>query len=139
MDALLTNQLFIIGVLSALIFGITQGLKQFIKLGTKRIKNERVRRMVNMTILLLPFGLAFLAEFLWGVLYLQGTYSVECALTYGTGAISLYGIVERFLKVKNPYDTAEGKEALELVGEITKDGKVDKNDISAVERFIKKV
>lgn len=139
MAELLNNTTFLIGVMSAIIFGITQGLKQFVKLGTKHIGNERIRRMVNTCILLIPFGLGFLAEFLVTVVWLGAVYNAYSAFLYGTGAVSIYGIVERFFKVKNPYATKEGQEAIALAGEIVKDGKVDKKDMSAVEKFIKKV
>lgn len=138
MAELLTNQFFVIGVMSALIFGLTQGIKQLIKLGTKHIANERVRRMVNTTILLIPFALAFVAEFAFTTV-MAIAFSANNALAYGTGAVSIYGIVERFFKVKNPYDTAEGKEAIELAYSVVKDGKIDGEDMSAVEKFINKV
>lgn len=139
MAELLNNQLFIMGVISTVIFALTQGLKQLIKFASKRIEDERGRRMVNATILLIPFALGVLAEFLYGGLYLHTAFNLFHAISYGAGAISVYGVVERFFKVKNPYDTAEGKEALALVANISKDGKLDKGDISAVEKFMNKV
>lgn len=139
MAELLNNPAFVMGVMSAIIFALTQGLKQIIKLGSKHITNERARRMVNATILLIPFALGIVAEFLYGGFYLHTAFNLLHALSYGAGAISVYGVVERFFKVKNPYDTAEGKEALALVANVSKDGKLDKGDISAVEKFMNKV
>lgn len=139
MAELLNNQFFVIGVMSALIFGLTQAIKQIVKFGTKRIDNIRIRRMVNTVILLIPFGLGFVAEFAYVTFIVKLAFSANNALAYGTGAVSLYGIVERFFKVRNPYNNDEGKQAIELAENVLKDGKIDKKDISAVEKFIKKV
>lgn len=135
MVELLTNQYFVLGAMTIIIFALTQLFKQAIKFFTKKIANERARRMVNATILLIPFALGFVGHYLYDVMYLNLAFDAIVALGYGMGAVSFYGVVERFFKVKNPYDTAEGKEALNLVNEVVKDGKVDNKDLSAVERF----
>jgi hypothetical protein len=72
---------------------------------------------------------------------LHGVFSVITGLGYGTAGISLYGVVERFFKVKipNPYETEEGRAVIELVDEISKDGKVDEKDKHAVKDFWDKV
>jgi hypothetical protein len=72
---------------------------------------------------------------------LHGVFSVITGLGYGTAGISLYGVVERFFKVKvpNPYDSEEGKAVTEFVEDISKDGKVDGKDKNAVKDFWNKV
>ena len=138
---LLKNQYFVVCAMAVIVFGLTQLLKMPIKHFTKFIKHERVRKMVNATILLIPFALGIALDYFYSTFYLATAFSVINGLGYGSAGISLYGIVERFFKVKveNPYETEEGKLAIELVGEIAKDGKVDRNDKHAVKDFWDKV
>ena len=134
---LLKNDYFVWCAMAVIIFALTQVLKLPIKYFTKKISNERLRRIVNATILLIPFGLGILADFLYSTYYLHTAFTIITGLGYGTAGISLYGAVERFFKVKtnNPYETEAGKAVTELVSEISKDGKVDKNDTHAVKDF----
>ena len=138
---LLNNEYFVWCAMAVIIFALTQVLKLPIKACTKHIKNERVRRMVNATILLIPFALGVLVDFLYSTYYLHAAFSVITGLGYGTAGISLYGAIERFFKVKtdNPYETEAGKAVTELVEEISKDGKVDGSDKHAVADFWNKV
>lgn len=143
--SILKSEGFLLGAMAVIIFLVTQGLKQFIKLGTKHIKNERVRKIVNSTILLIPFALGVLLEFLYIKYYPLCTHAnfepIE-GLGWGTAGISLYGVIERFFKIKtdNPYTTTEeGKAVVSLVNGITEDKKLDSNDKSAVQEFLDKV
>lgn len=138
---LLHNNYFIWCAMAVIIFLVTQLIKLPIKHFTNKIKNERVRKIVNSVILLIPFGLGILAEFLYSTYYLHVAFTVITGLGYGTAGISLYGIVERFFKVKveNPYDSEEGKAVTDLVEKVTKDGVVDENDMTAVNEFLDKV
>jgi archaellum biogenesis protein FlaJ (TadC family) len=138
---LLKNPFFVSCAMAVIIFALTQVLKLPIKHFTKKIKNERVRRMVNATILLIPFALGVLADFLYSTYYLQTAFTVITGLGYGTAGISLYGVIERFFKVKieNPYDSEEGQAVKELVEDVSKDKKVDVNDKDAVKDFWNKV
>jgi hypothetical protein len=138
---LLKNDYFVWCYMAVIIFALTQVLKLPIKVCTKHISNERVRRMVNATILLIPFALGVLADFLYSTYFLHTAFTVITGLGYGTAGISLYGAVERFFKVKavNPYDTELGKVVTDFVEEVTKDGKVDGNDKHAVADFWNKV
>lgn len=127
-------------LMAIIIFAVTQLIKLPIKHFTKKISNDRKRKIVNSIILLIPFGLGVLLDFLYSTYYLHETFNVVIGLGYGSAGISLYSIIERTFKVKinNPYDTEEGKAVIHLVDEIVKDGKVDSNDKSAVEEFLKK-
>lgn len=138
---LLNNEYFVWCAMAVIIFALTQVLKLPIKACTKHIKNERVRRMVNATILLIPFAVGIALDFVYSTYYLHGAFSIINGLGYGTAGISLYGAIERFFKVKtqNPYETMAGKAVTELVEEISKDGKVDENDKHAVKDFWDKV
>ena len=134
---LLNNDYFVWCAMAVIIFALTQVLKLPIKYFTKKISNQRVRRMVNATILLIPFALGVLVDFLYSTYYLHSAFTIITGLGYGTAGISLYGAIERFFKVKtdNPYETEAGKAVTELVEEISKDGKVDENDKHAVADF----
>lgn len=134
---LLENEYFVLSAMALIIFGLTQLLKLPIKFFTNKLKNKRARKMVNATILLIPFALGVLADFLYSTYYLHTAFSVITGLGYGTAGISLYGVIERFFKIKteNPYNSEEGQAVIELVGEISADGKVDNNDKHAVKDF----
>lgn len=138
---LLNNEYFVLCAMAVIIFALTQVLKLPIKYFTKKIKNERIRRMVNATILLIPFAVGIALDFLYSTYYLHGAFSIINGLGYGTAGISLYGAIERFFKVKteNPYETQEGKAVTELVEDISKDGKVNGDDKHAVADFWNKV
>ena len=138
---LLNNEYFVWCAMAVIIFALTQVLKLPIKYFTKKISNQRVRRMVNATILLIPFALGVVCDFLYSTYYLHATFSVITGLGYGTAGISLYGVIERFFKVKlnNPYETEEGKAVIEAVEDVSSDGKVDENDKHAVKDFWNKV
>jgi uncharacterized protein YacL len=136
MAELLKNEYFMGVVMSVIVFAFTQLLKMPIKALTSKIENERTRKIVNGTILLIPFILGVLFEFLLTTLVFHEPFTVIQGLTYGTGGISLYGVVERFFKVKNPYDTEEGEAVMELVEKVTEDGKVDENDKTALKEYL---
>lgn len=139
---LLSNDYFVWCAMAVIIFLVTQVLKLPIKAATKHIKNERARKIANATILLIPFGLGVLFEFLYTTYYLHTVFTVIAGLGYGTAGISLYGVIERFFKVKveNPYETTEeGQAVQELVDKIQDDGKIDKSDLSAVDEFWKTI
>lgn len=146
LNDILQNDYFVWCAMAVIIFGVTQLLKLPIKHFTNKIKNERARKIVNAIILLIPFGLGILLDFLWTTYYLrQQVYEISQIITglgYGTAGISLYGVIERFFKIKtnNPYKTTEeGKAVKELVDSITEDKKIDVSDKSAVEQFLEKV
>lgn len=138
---LLKNDYFVWCAMAVIIFALTQVLKLPIKACTKHIDNQRMRRMVNATILLIPFALGVLADFLYSTYYLHSAFTVITGLGYGTAGISLYGAIERFFKVKveNPYDCEEGQAVTGFVEEVSKDGKVDGNDKHAIADFWNKV
>ena len=138
---LLSNEYFVWCAMAVIIFALTQVLKLPIKYFTNKIDNQRVRRMVNATILLIPFAVGIVLDFVYSTYYLHGAFSIINGLGYGTAGISLYGAIERFFKVKteSPYDTQEGKAVTELVENVSKDGNVDKNDKDAIATFWDKV
>ena len=138
---LLNNVYFVSSAMAVIIFLATQVLKLPIKHFTSKIKNERARKLTNATILLIPFALGILFDYLYATYITHTAFSVLAGLGYGTAGISFYSIVERTFKVKvaNPYETAEGKVVVELVEAVMNDGKVDEADIDHVKRFLEKV
>lgn len=141
LNTLLHNTYFIWCVMAIIIFALTQLVKLPIKHFTNKITNERARKIVNTTILLIPFALGVLFEFLWSTFYLKEAFSGIIGLGYGTTAISIYGIIERFFKIKieNPYDSEEGDVVKELVQNVAEDGKITKDDFALVEKFLKDI
>lgn len=141
MKELLYNEYVVWCIMAIIVFAMTQVCKLPIKYFTKRIKNERKRKIANATILLIPFIFGVLLEFLYSTYVLKVTFSVIAGLGYGTAGISLYGVIERFFKIKtnNPYETIEGEAVVDLIEDVTGDGKVDKEDIDAVKAFWEKV
>lgn len=134
---LLHNLTFISITMAIAIFLLTNLLKLPIKAVTKHIKNETTRKRVNSVIYILPFALGVIFDIVYCTEYLNCAYSIVRGLGYGTSAIALYHAIEQNFKIKvdNPYDTAEGKKAVETIEKITQDGKIDENDMSAVKDF----
>ena len=138
---LLNNEYFVWCAMAVIIFALTQVLKLPIKHFTNKISNQRTRKMVNATILFIPFMLGVLIDFVYSTYYLHGAFSVINGLGYGTAGVSLYGVIERFFKVKveNPYETEEGKSVTSLVESVVADKKVDENDKKAINEFLNMV
>ena len=140
-DNLLHNEYFVGCAMAVIIFGLTQLLKLPIKHFTSKIVNERARKIVNATILLIPFILGVIFEMVFSTYYLEVTISIVRGLSYGTAGISIYSFFERFLKVKidNPYETEEGEAVQELIENVTADGQVSEGDSAALQEFFSKV
>lgn len=138
---LLNNVYFVSCAMAVIVFLVTQVLKLPIKHFTSKIKKERVRKLVNATILLIPFAVGVLCDYLYCTYYTHTAFSVIAGLGYGTAGISLYNIIERTFKVKipNPYETEEGKAVVQLVETVSEDGRVDEQDADAVRTFLEKV
>ncbi len=141
LNTLLHNTWFVGCAMAVLIFGITELIKLPLKKGIKKlIKNERIRKIVNTIFLLIPFALGIVFELVFKTYYLHTEFNGVTGLHYGTAAVTLYGVVERFfyekgVKIENPYNTEEGKAVTQAVEDITKDGKVDETDIKTVEKL----
>lgn len=141
MSELLNNVYFVGCAMAVIIFFVTQLLKMPIKHFTAKIGDERKRHIANATILLIPFALGIAFDFIYSTYVTHTAFSIIVGLGYGTAGISLYGVIERFFKVKieNPYECEEGEAVQELVGAVAADGKVNKKDIDPVKDFLKKV
>ena len=142
MAELLNNQVFILGMMAVIVFAVTQGLKWLlIKPWTKKASSERLKKILNISILLLAFGVAVLVEFFYSRYWISSGISFIRAYTGWTGSTTVYAWIERFLgkKVENPLASEEGKAVKELIEDAVEDNKVNQKDLSAVEEFWKKV
>ena len=147
MAELLNNQKIVLVAMGIVAFLVTQGLKwACVKPFTKNL-NTRAKTIVNSVILLIAFGSAVLCEFLYSHFWLHTAMDLTRA-SYGWGyASGVYGVVEMIIKfikgdnakLDNPYETEIGKQTTELVGNITKDGKVDKSDAQSIKDFANKL
>lgn len=147
MAELLNNKTYVLIAMGIVAFLVTQGLKwAFVKPFTKNL-NTRAKTIMNSIILLMAFGSALLCEYLYSHFWLHTTISLSRA-SYGWGyASGVYGFFEMALKfikgenvkLDNPYQTEIGKQTIELVGNITKDGKVDKSDAQSIKDFASKL
>ena len=138
---LLSNDYFVLCTMSIIICLITQLLKMPIKLFTNKIKNSKTEDRVTALLMLLPLVLGVLFNFLYNVYYLKIAFSVIEGLSWGTASIMFY---QGFKKVVTGKDAtaeekAEIKNVKDLVENIVKDGKVDKNDTSAISEYLNKV
>ena len=133
LETILHNQIIVSLVMAFVIFLLVQLIKQPIKLLTKKL-NDPARKMVNSVILLLPFGLGILGEFLFGHFYLHEPFDVVAGVLVGGHSIAMYGIVERLfgLKINNPYKSGDGAEIVETANEIVKEKKVSMSKIAVL-------
>lgn len=138
---LIRNEYVVCSIMAIVIFAVTQLLKLPIKAVTKNIERERLRRIINALILLIPFGLGILFEYLYNGLFLEQELTFYKGLMYGSSGVALYGFIERFFKVKveNPYNSEEGEAVLELVDDVSKDKVIDEKDKDSVKAFWKKI
>ena len=132
--AILRNHDIMIWVMAIIVFLLTQVLKLPIKHFTKKIKVEKTRKAINSVILVLPFVLGCLFEFLYCRFIKKEAFDVVAGFLMGGQSIAFYGIFERFLgvKIENPYDTDEGKAVLDSVSDAVSDGTVTTDEIKDV-------
>ena len=129
------------GILAVLVFALTQGLKWvFVKPWTGRLSNERAEKSVNTVILLLPFILGCAAEYVYSVILLDGDFDLLLGVSRGTASIAIHSIFEHFYKIftGKGLGTYTTPEAVSLAESIAADGKMTKEDASAVQKFLEK-
>ena len=129
---LLNNENFVWGAMSILVLCVSQLLKLPIKIFTNKIKNEKIRELVNTTIMIIPLALGILFDFAFCSFYLNIPFSVEQGLKVGATAVTLYGMLERIVKGATSKST---QETLKLADDMLADGKVNGDDMSAVQSF----
>lgn len=137
MVELLNNEYFVWGAMAIIVLCLSQVLKLPIKALTKKtIKDQTIRSRVNTILMLIPLLLGILCDFLFCTLYLKVPFSIMEGVKVGGTAVTLYGVLEKLIKGTQSKETTD---TLKLVENITKDGKVDKEDNSAIKEFFNKV
>lgn len=148
MKALLENPVLVYLVMAFLVFGITQGLKWvLVKPWTNKLKNERARKAINSIIFFIPYAVGFALEFLYSVVIAKGEFNAMVGFVVGGGGHSVYSLFEvgyaiatGKIDINKRFATNEDEQAAEeLAHEIAKDGKIDKNDGSAIKSFWEKI
>ena len=138
---LLSNDYFVLSAMSIIICLVTQILKLPIKFFTNKIKEQKIEKRVTTLLMLLPLVLGVVFNFVYNTYYLHTTLSIVTGLSWGTTSIMFYQGFKRV--VYGIETTPEAKANLEnikeLVKEVTKDGKIDKEDTSAIKDFLDKV
>ena len=129
---LLHNENFVWGAMSVIVLCFSQLLKLPIKVLTSKIADDKVRQAVNTTIMLIPLALGILFDFAFCTMFLEVPFSIEEGIKVGASAVTLYGVLERIIKGATSKKT---NDTLDLVDELLADGKVNGEDISAVEKF----
>lgn len=137
MAELLNNEYFVWGAMAIIVLCLSQLLKLPIKALTKKtIKDENIRARVNILLMLIPLALGVLGDWLFCTLYLHIPFSILEGVKIGGTAVTLYGMLEKLIKGSQSKETSA---TLELVENITKDGKVDKNDSQSIKDFANKL
>jgi uncharacterized membrane protein YjfL (UPF0719 family) len=137
MAELLNNEYFVWGAMAIIVLCLSQILKLPIKALTKKtIKDQNIRNRVNTVIMIVPILLGILCDFLFCTLYLHIPFDIVEGIKVGGTAITLYGVLEKLIKGAQSKETTA---TLELVENITKDGKVDKEDNSTIKDFVDKL
>ena len=83
--------------------------------------------------MLIPLALGVLGDWLFCTYYLGVAFSIVEGVKIGGTAITLYGMLEKAIKGSQSKETTA---TLQLVNDITKDGKIDKQDNSTVKEFV---
>lgn len=131
----LHNQDIMLWVMALLVFLLTQLVKLPIKVFTNKITVEKTRKMVNSTILLIPFALGCLLEFLYDHFVLQCVFDWMTGLILGGQSMAFYGIFDHFFGIKftnELEECAEGQAVLEAVEEAKADGVVTAEEVKEI-------
>lgn len=115
-------------IMAAVIFILTQAIKQPIKKITQKIGNgnELIRKKVNTVICIIPFVLGIIFDLFYSK-YSGKTFNIAEAIFLGGQSIAMYGIFERFfcIKIENPYNTEQGEK---VIYEVTKKANLSKEE-----------
>ena len=130
LEELLINEYFVWGTMAIIVLCLSQLFKLPIKALTKKfIKNENARVRVNVTLMIIPLALGVLFDWLFCTFYLHIPFSIIEGVKIGGTAVTLYGLLEKLIKGAQSKETIA---TIELVEDITNDGKIDKQDKSIV-------
>lgn len=89
------------GIMVVLIF--TQIAKLPVKYFTGKIQNEKLRKKINVVIMLLPIAFGFLLS--WILTFFGFSFSVSIAVVWGTISQTIYEFISRIIRrIKNGED-----------------------------------
>lgn len=128
----LATALLLVGIVGA-VFGLVQLVKKPIKKLTAKITNEKLRKLANKSLIFLSFGFSVGLWFLLNVI-LPSVVQIDWALVLLTGALPVvaHAVYDGLIGSKT------AKQAVEAIKDITEDGKIDKNDTTAIKDFFDK-
>jgi len=114
-------------IMVAIISVLVEAIKIPIKMLTSKIKNEKLRKLANKSIILLTFGLAFLIEYLGGLIAPAVTsFNPTMALVEGCLSNLVYALGEGIIT------TTKAKEIADKVAEVSDDGTITANEAADV-------
>lgn len=131
LEYLIHNYGWISLIMIFLVTGILQLIKLPVKLLTKKIKNETLRKLINKVFILMAFGLAFGLYYLGSIVLPQFiSYSALESVIVGAFSIVIYAFGEGIIKKDST------KALTNVIKEITEDGKVTNEEVkTAYEKF----
>ena len=120
----------VMGIITSLTMLLLTLLKKPIKCLTKKIKNERIRKLVNKQFVIYAFGIS---AGLWYCLSLfaKQYFAFEPLYVFITGALSV--VLHQLADGVITNTTA--KQLLDIVDDVASDGTVDEQDEDAVKDF----
>ena len=124
----------LIVVVMGVIIGICSLLKKPIKAITKHIKNETLRKLCNKIIIVMAFGVSIGIYYLLAWLLPQYV-TIDWVQITLSGSLAIVG----YALGDGVITKAKATDAVNNVKEVIKDGKIDKNDNSAIKEFYEKV
>ena len=134
LKVILYNQKIMIWIMALLVFLLTQLLKFPIKFFTNKIKKESTRKAVNSTIMLLPFALGCLVEYIYCYYILHCAFDLTAGFILGGQSMAFYGIIDHLfgIKIENELETEEGQEVLEAISDAQADGVVTTDEVKDI-------
>ena len=137
-DYLVANYAWYLVVMMSLIIAVTNTILMFVKKPIKaltgKIKNEKLRKLVNKIFIVLAFGFSALSW--WGLSAISAQYfpfdTINVLMT-GAFSIVIYAFGDGIIT------KSQSKQLVETTAEIVEDGKVDENDKTAIAEFWDKV
>ena len=126
-------------LMSIFTFVVVAVLKFPYKLLTKTIKNERLRKLANIVIIFMAFGVGLGAKLLYdSIIGVTTDNIIIWGLANGAGATFTYAFIEQLTggKVKSPISNSATKVIIDATQEVLKDGKVDNQDNDEVKTAV---
>jgi hypothetical protein len=113
-------------------------LKLPFKALTNKIKNEKCRKVVNVFIILLAFGVGIGAKWLFETYLGNGNMDnlIIGGLANGAGATAIYAVIDQLLGNKSPKTIGVANSVISATQNVLNDGKVDGADNTTVKSAV---